>query len=180
MWVVLGTVVGTVLADWISGAHLALIFGIGVLAFAAYFMLPARQGAPLFAALPSGLPRAGIASALGVFSTLLGIGGGTLTTLTMTVCGTPIHRAIGTAAGMGAVIAVPATIGFVVIGLGEGGRGWGSLGYVNLPTAAVLIATSVLCAPLGVAAAHMLAPAILRRVFGVYLTVIGVLMIAKF
>jgi len=180
IWVVLGTMVGTMFADWISGAHLAVIFGTGVLAFAVYFMLPARQGEPLFAALPSGLPRAGIASALGAFSTLLGIGGGTLTTLTMTVCGTPIHRAIGTAAGMGAVIAVPATIGFIVIGLGESGRGWGSLGYINLPTAAVLIATSVLCAPLGVAAAHILAPATLRRVFGLYLTFIGLLMIAKF
>lgn len=180
LWVVLGTAVGTVLADLVSGAYLALIFGTGVLGFAIYFLLPARQGEPLFAALPSGLPRAGIASALGVFSTLLGIGGGTLTTLTMTVCGTPIHRAIGTAAGMGAVIAIPATIGFIVIGLGESGLGWGAIGYVHLPAAAVLIGTSVMFAPLGVAAAHLLAPAILRRVFGLYLTFIGVLMIAKF
>jgi uncharacterized protein len=180
VWVVLGTAVGTLFADLLPGAYLALIFGTGVLAFAVYFLLPARQGAPLFAALPSGLPRAGIASALGVFSTLLGIGGGTLTTLTMTVCGNPIHRAIGTAAGMGAVIAIPATFGFILIGLGEGGLGWGSLGYVHLPAAAALIATSVVFAPLGVATAHMLAPAMLRRVFGIYLAVIGVLMIAKF
>jgi uncharacterized membrane protein YfcA len=180
VWVVIGTAIGTVFADLASGAYLALIFGIGVLAFAVYFVLPARSGEPLFAALPSGLPRAGIASALGVFSTLLGIGGGTLTTLTMTVCGTPIHRAIGTAAGMGAVIAIPATLGFVLIGLGERGLGWGSLGYVHLPSATVLVATSVLFAPFGVAAAHMIAPAILRRVFGLYLTFIGVLMIAKF
>lgn len=180
VWVVLGTAIGTILADLASGAFLALIFGSGVLAFAVYFLLPARQGEPLFAALPSGLSRAGIASALGVFSTLLGIGGGTLTTLTMTVCGTPIHRAIGTAAGMGAVIAVPASIGFVLIGLGESGLGWGSLGYVHLPAATALIATSVVFAPLGVAAAHTLAPDMLRRVFGIYLAVIGVLMIAKF
>jgi uncharacterized membrane protein YfcA len=180
VWVVLGTAVGTVFADHVSGAYLALVFGVGVLAFAVYFLLPARQGDPLFAALPSGLPRVGIASALGAFSTLLGIGGGTLTTLTMTVCGTPIHRAIGTAAGMGAVIAVPATLGFVLIGLGESGLGWGALGYVHLPAAAVLIAMSVAFAPMGVAAAHMLSPALLRRVFGLYLTFIGVLMIAKF
>jgi uncharacterized membrane protein YfcA len=180
VWVMGGTVLGTLLADMVPGAYLAAIFGTGVLGFAIYFLLPARQGAPLFAALPSGLPRAGIASALGMFSTLLGIGGGTLTTVTMTICGTPIHRAIGTAAGMGAVIAIPATIGFIVIGLGERGLGWGALGYVHLPAAAVLIATSVIFAPLGVAAAHYLAPAILRRVFGLYLTFIGVLMIAKF
>lgn len=180
IWVVLGTGVGTILADLVSGALLALIFGVGVLSFAVYFLLPARQGEPLFAALPSGLPRAGIASALGAFSTLLGIGGGTLTTLTMTVCGTPIHRAIGTAAGMGAVIAIPATIGFILIGLDESGLGWGALGFVHLPAAIVLIATSVLVAPFGVAAAHALSPVILRRVFGLYLTFIGVLMIAKF
>lgn len=180
IWVVLGTAVGTAFANLASGALLAAIFGAGVLGFAVYFLLPERRGAPMFAALPSGLPRAGIASALGVFSTLLGIGGGTLTTLTMTVCGTPIHRAIGTAAGMGAIIAIPATLGFMMIGLGQSGLGWGALGYVHLPAAAVLIATSVLCAPLGVAAAHHLAPALLRRVFGLYLAFIGVVMIAKF
>lgn len=180
IWVVMGTAVGTLFASFASGAHLALIFGAGVLGFAVYFLLPERQGQPLFAALPSGLPRAGIATSLGVFSTLLGIGGGTLTTLTMTVCGTPIHRAIGTAAGMGAIIAIPATLGFILIGLGESGLGWGALGYVHVPAATVLIATSVLFAPLGVAAAHYLAPAMLRRVFGLYLAFIGVVMIAKF
>jgi uncharacterized membrane protein YfcA len=179
IWVVMGTAIGTAFASLVSGVHLAAIFGTGVLVFAVYFLLPERQGQPLFAALPSGVPRAGIASALGIFSTLLGIGGGTLTTLTMTVCGTPIHRAIGTAAGMGAIIAVPATLGFVLIGLDESGRGWGSLGFVHLPAAAALIATSVLFAPLGVAAAHHLAPSVLRRVFGLYLAFIGVLMIAK-
>lgn len=180
IWVVTGTAVGTLFANLASGALLAVIFGTGVLAFAIYFLLPERQGQPLFAALPSGLPRTGIATSLGIFSTLLCISGGTLTTLTMTVCGTPIHRAIGTAAGMGAIIAIPATLGFIVIGLGETGLGWGAMGYVHVPAATVLIATSVLFAPLGVAAAHYLAPAVLRRVFGLYLAFIGVVMIAKF
>lgn len=180
LWVVLGTAVGTMVAGMISSRQLALIFGIGVLGFAVYFLLPARKGAPLFAGLPSGLPRAGIASALGIFSTLLGIGGGTVTTVTMTVCGQPIHRAIGTAAGMGAVIALPSTIGFMIIGFGEKGIGWGSLGYVNLPAAAALIATSVIFAPFGVAAAHHLPAAILRVFFGVYLALIGVIMITRF
>lgn len=179
-WVVLGTAIGTGLANFVASNQLALIFGSGVLGFAAYFLMPARQGAPRFAGLPTGLPRAGLASALGVFSTLLGIGGGTLTTLTMTVCGAPIHRAIGTAAGMGAIIAVPATIGFAIIGMNEPGTGWGAVGYVHLPAALALIATSVVFAPLGVATAHFLAPAVLRRVFGVYLALIGVLMITKF
>lgn len=180
LWVVLGTGIGTLVAGAISSRQLALIFGCGVLAFAVYFLLPARKGAPLFAGLPTGLSRIGIAGALGAFSTLLGIGGGTVTTVTMTVCGAPIHRAIGTAAGMGAIIAVPSTIGFILIGYGVSGVGWGSLGYVNLPAAAALIAASMLLAPYGVAAAHRLPPAILRALFGVYLAVIGVVMITRF
>jgi uncharacterized membrane protein YfcA len=179
-WVVLGTALGAWIANFVSGAQLALIFGFGVLAFAVYFLLPARMSAPVFSAMPAGLPRAGIASTLGAFSALLGIGGGTLTTLTMTVCGAPIHRAIGTAAGMGAIIAIPGTIGFIIIGLGEAGLPWGSLGYINLPAAGAIILTSLIFAPLGVAAAHRLPPQVLRRVFGLYLVVVGVTMIAKF
>lgn len=179
-WVVLGTAAGTLVAGQVSSGQLSLIFGIGVLGFAVYFLLPARKGAPLFAELPTGLSRAGIASALGAFSTLLGIGGGTVTTVTMTVCGAPIHRAIGTASGMGAIIALPSTLGFMVIGYGENGIGWGSLGYVNLPAAAALIATSVVFAPYGVAATHHLPAAILRAFFGLYLAMIGIVMISRF
>ena len=179
VWVVLGTALGTLIADFVSGAQLAAIFGVGVLGFAIYFLLPARAGEPLFAAMPTGFPRASVAGGLGAFSALLGIGGGTITTLTMTVCGAPIHRAIGTASGMGAIIAIPATIGFMIIGFGEPNLPWGSLGYVNLPAAAAIIATSVVFAPLGVAAAHKLPPLILRRVFGLYLVTVGVTMIMK-
>lgn len=179
VWVVLGTALGTLIADWVSGAQLALIFGTGVLGFAVYFLLPARLGEPVFASMPTGFPRAGMAGGLGAFSALLGIGGGTITTLTMTVCGAPIHRAIGTASGMGAIIAIPATIGFMIIGLGEPDLPWGSVGYVNLPAAAAIIATSIVFAPLGVAAAHKLPPPILRRVFGLYLVSVAITMIMK-
>lgn len=179
-WVVLGTALGAWIAYYVSGAQLALIFGVGVLGFAVYFLLPDRFSAPVFSAMPAGFPRASIAGSLGAFSALLGIGGGTLTTLTMTVCGAPIHRAIGTAAGMGAIIAIPGTIGFALIGFGEEGLPWGSLGYVNLPAALAIIVTSVIVAPLGVAAAHKMPPTVLRRVFGIYLIVVGVTMITRF
>lgn len=180
-FVIVGTVLGTVLADRVTSSELALIFGLGVLGFAAYFLWPQRAVAqpPAAVAMPSGVPRAGLAGGLGLISALLGIGGGTITTLVMTSCGNPIHRAIGTAAGMGAIIAVPATIGFIVIGYGELGLAWGSVGYVNVPAALTITAMSVLTAPLGVAAAHRLPPPMLRRVFGLYLIVVGVLMISK-
>ncbi|SMQ69668.1 Uncharacterized membrane protein YfcA [Altererythrobacter xiamenensis] len=179
-FVVLGTVFGTLIADRVTGAELAMIFGVGVLGFAVYFLWPSRGEEKQLVPMPAGLPRAGIAGGLGVISALLGIGGGTLTTLVMTTCGNPIHRSIGTAAGMGAIIAIPATIGFLLIGFGEPNLPWGSVGYVNLPAALVITLMSVLIAPLGVATAHLLRPEILRRVFGIYLVVVGVTMIAKY
>jgi len=178
-WVVGGTIVGTAIADRVSSSTLALIFGVGVLGFAVHFLAPRVHDRQVLAAMPGGVAKVSLAGGLGLLSSLLGIGGGTITTMVMTLCGTSIHRAIGTASGMGAIIAVPATIGFMVIGFSKTGLPAGSVGYVNLPAAAAIIATSVLCAPLGVAAAHKLSPKLLRLVFGLYLIVVGVTMIAN-
>lgn len=179
-WIVAGTIVGTVIADRVSSDTLALIFGAGVLAFAAYFLLPVSPERQQFAkTMPTGVSRAGLAGFLGLISALLGIGGGTITTLTMTSCGAPIHRAIGTASGIGAIIALPAAIGFAITGFGEAGLPPFSIGHISLPAAIAIIATAMISAPLGVAAAHTLSPALLRRVFGAYLLVVGVTMIAN-
>lgn len=179
-WLVAGTVGGTLIADFVTSSTLALIFGAGVLLFAAYFLLPIRpERQQLARSMPTGIVRAALAGFLGLISALLGIGGGTITTLTMTSCGAPIHRAIGTASGVGAIIAVPATIGFAIAGYGDSGLPPFSIGHVNLPAALTIIATAMITAPLGVAAAHRLSPRLLRRVFGVYLVVTGITMIAK-
>ncbi len=176
-WVILGTAGGALVADIVSGPALAVIFGVGVGLMALHFLLPVFDGKQVSDTLPVGPWRAGIAGSLGLLSALLGIGGGTIATVVMTLCGTAIHRAIGTASGMGMIIAVPGMIGFVLIGWGEPGLPWGSLGYVNLPSALAIVATSVLSAPLGVAAAHWLSPSLLRSIFGIYLVFVGVMMI---
>lgn len=178
-WVAVGTAGGIMLAGRVSGSTLAMIFGVGVSLFAVQFLLPGLQNRRLLQAMPVGAARVGLAGGLGMISALLGIGGGTITTVVMTLCGTPIHRAIGTASGMGAVIAVPGAIGFALIGAGAAGLPMVSIGYVNLPAAAAIVAMSILTAPLGVTAAHRLRPAVLRTTFGLYLAVVGVTMIAN-
>jgi len=67
-------------------------------------------------------------------------------------------------------------VGFALIGLREHGLPWGSVGYVNVPAAAAIAAMSVLTAPIGVAAAHGLPAAPLKRIFGVYLVFIALVM----
>ncbi len=174
-WLVLGTGVGVILAGRIDGHVLKLIFAVGVLLMSLNFLLP-RMARTLSHEMPSGMLRYGIAGGLGTFSSLLGIGGGTVAIMVMTLCGRSIHRAIATAAGIGTVIAVPSAIGFVIIGFAKHGLPWGSFGYVNVPAALAIASMSVVTAPWGVAAAHALQPAQLRRIFGAYLVFVAVTM----
>lgn len=176
-WIVGGVGAGVLLASRVSGQGLAIIFGAGVSLMALHFLFPVLGRRQVAEAMPSGAARAGIAGGLGAFSSLLGIGGGTIAIIVMTLCGKSIHRAIATAAGVGAIIALPGMIGFMAIGIGAVGLPFGSVGFVNLPAALVITSTSIVTAPWGAAAAHRLSAAMLGRVFGLYLLGIGALMI---
>jgi len=175
-WVVLGDGLGVLLAKHVDGKILTVIFATGVLLMSLNFLLPKLGNRVVDDEMPSGLPLVAIAGGLGAFSALLGIGGGVIAILVMTLHGRSIHRAIATASGIGTLIAVPSAIGFAIIGLREGGLPWGSLGYVNVPATLAIASMSVLTAPLGVAAAHSLKPQLLKRIFGIYLIFIAVLM----
>ncbi|MDO7833977.1 sulfite exporter TauE/SafE family protein [Sphingobium sp. HBC34] len=176
-WIVLGCGAGVLLASHVDGTTLKMIFGGGVMLMSLNFLLPKVSGKVVSENMPSGLLRVGIAGGLGTFSSLLGIGGGTIAIMVMTLCGRTIHRAIATASGIGTLIAIPTTIGFAIIGLKEGGLPWGSLGYINIPATLAIASMSMLTAPLGVAAAHSLPAGPLKKIFGVYLLIIGTLML---
>lgn len=175
-WLVLGDGIGVILAGRFDGRALLLVFATGVLIMSVNFLVPRLGNKVVSDHMPGGMLRLGIAGGLGTFSSLLGIGGGTIAIMVMTLCGRSIHRAIATASGIGTLIAIPSAIGFAIIGFREAGLPWGSLGFVNVPAAAAIASMSVLTAPLGVAAAHSLQPALLKRVFGVYLVFIAVVM----
>jgi uncharacterized membrane protein YfcA len=176
-WIVLGVGCGVLLAARISSDGLALIFGCGVMLMALHFLFPVLADRRIADEMPHGFVRAGIAGGLGAFSSLLGIGGGTIAIIVMTLCGKSIHRSIATASGIGFIIALPGMLGFMAIGLGKSGLPIGSIGYVSIPATLAIVSTSVLTAPLGAAAAHRLSPTLLRQSFGLYLLLIGALMI---
>jgi len=172
-WLVGGSFLGGLLASHTDGKILTLIFGCGVTAMSVFFIFRRFSERVLTDQMPRGLLRAGIAGGLGLFSSLLGIGGGTIAITTMTLCGRTIHRAIATAAGISTLIAAPSALSYALFGFGHKGLPWGSLGYVNLPAAVAVSSMSVLTAPLGVAAAHNLPSGPLQRIFGAYLIAIG-------
>lgn len=171
-WVVLGVLVGTGAAAFISGAGLRAIFGVFSLAVAAKMLL-ARPHWRIGADLP-GQPWLGAYGGfIGFVSVLMGIGGGIVTNTIMTLHGRDIRQAIGTSAFIGVLISLPGVIGFVATGWNEPGRPEFSLGYVNLAAVALYIPITLLCAPLGVAAAHAVPKRALEAGFGVFLIVVG-------
>jgi uncharacterized membrane protein YfcA len=178
-WLVIGSAIGVALAGQVNDSGLLLIFAVGVLLMSINFLVPKLSEMVISDKMPSGLGMIAIAGPLGVFSSLLGIGGGTIAITTMTWCGRTIHRAIATASGLGTLIAVPTAIGFAIIGFGHKGLPWGSIGFVNLPAAVAISSMSILTAPYGVAAAHRLPAKPLKRVFGAYLVVISLFMFKK-
>lgn len=175
-WLVLGDGLGVILAGHVDGKVLVLIFATGVLMMSFNFLIPRLSSHVLTDTMPSGVLRVSIAGGLGTFSSLLGIGGGTIAIMVMTLCGRSIHRAIATASGIGALIAIPSAVGFALIGMKDSGLPWGSIGFVNLPATVAVASMSFVTAPLGVTAAHKLPAPVLKRVFGLYLVFIAFLM----
>ena len=95
-WIVLGDGVGVLLAGHVDGKVLTLIFAGGVMLMSINFLVPKLGDRVLTDHMPSGAMRVGIAGGLGAFSSLLGIGGGTIAIMVMTLCGRSIHKAVAT------------------------------------------------------------------------------------
>jgi len=180
LWLVVGVIVGLWIASVTDGRRLVGVFAAGVLIYSLYFLFPnALKGMKPRVSMPTGAAKASLASFLGGFSALLGIGGGTITVMTMVICNRSVHQAVATAAGVGFIIALPGTIGFLWMGLGETALPWGSVGYINIPALVAICALSVFTAPIGARWAPSLDEEWLKRLFGVYLVVVSVSMFYK-
>jgi uncharacterized protein len=175
-FVAMGALAGFFLAASLKSTALQAIFGVLAL-IAGLYMAFGRDHWRLGAAMPSGVTRAGLGGALGFFSALMGIGGGTFGVPMMSLYATPIHRAVATAAGFGLIIAVPAAIGFLLLPV-AGAPPW-SIGAVNLPAFGVVIAMTLLTTPYGVRLAHRLDPRPLKRVFAGFLILVALNMLRK-
>ena len=181
LWLVLGVIWGLVIASITNGDQLYVVFAVGVFFYSLYFLFSDAFAARVSSVpnMPSGFSRASLASLLGGFSALLGIGGGTVTVITMVTCQRPIYQAVATASGVGFIIGSAGAIGFALMGLGKTGLPYGSIGYVNLPALVTVGAMSVLTAPIGARWAHSLNERNLKRLFGVYLILVSIAMFWK-
>jgi uncharacterized membrane protein YfcA len=183
-FLVLGSAVAGTLAAGLPTTLFRAFIG-AFLLFVAFVMLTSWKPAP-----HRGLPGPGLSAGLGTTAGLVagtaGIAGGNVIVPTLVYFNTPVHRATATSSTLGVPVALAGVSGYVAAGWGApplpqgdgllSGAGW-MLGYLYVPAFLAIVVATVATAPLGVRAAHRIAPAQLRRAFGVLLIVVATRML---
>ncbi|MCX7140422.1 MAG: sulfite exporter TauE/SafE family protein [Proteobacteria bacterium] len=165
--ILLGGLLGSAVAAWISTKVFALLFT-GVVFFAATNILIDRKPKPA-RKLPGALGSMLVGVVISFVSSLAALGGAFLTIPFALYCNVTMLQAIGTAAIVGFPIALAGSIGFVATGWAQAGLPPHSLGYVYLPAALGIALASVLMAPVGAAVAHRLPTKRLKQIFSLLL-----------
>lgn len=167
--IIIGSLIGAITMFYLSGVKLRLIFGIFTFLIGIKLFLNFDKF-KLGNDIPSKIIMVGYGLSIGFISKLMGIGGGIIGNTILTLYNRPLHQAIATCSGLGFIIAVPGVIGDMI-------AGWpkmdilpiGSVGYVSIIGACLLIPSSVFCAPLGVKIAHALPKRYLEIAFSIFL-----------
>ncbi|MBP5855969.1 sulfite exporter TauE/SafE family protein [Marivibrio halodurans] len=171
----IGVVIGSTISLFVEGQVLTIVFAVIALIVSAN-MTFRPDGWTVRDSLPTGFVRHVIGAGIGTFSTMMGIGGGTLTVPILTACNYPIRRAVGTASAIGLIIAIPGTAGFIWNGLDAANLPPFSFGFVSLIGFALIVPVSVLAAPLGARIAHAIPTGLLRKAFALFLFVTAIRM----
>lgn len=174
-----GILAGTLAGSWVA-AQLSTGFLKGFFVFFLYYVAiqmllnvkpkPARQ-------LPGAGGMFGIGGFIGGVSSLVGIGGGSMSVPFLVWCNVSLHNAIGTSAAIGFPIAIAGAVGYVANGLAVPTLPSHSLGFVYLPALLGVAGVSVVTAPLGARLAHDMPVQQLKKVFAFLLIAMGTKML---
>ena len=177
-FIVAGTFIGGLMAGLFSGDVLRIVFAVMAFVIAANIVF-AFQTRLMGHLNGSSLTHRISAFVVGYISSLMGIGGGSLTVPTLVGFGATMHSAVGTSAAVGVAIAISGTLGFAISGWGAEGLPPLSLGYINLVALVLVAVLAALFAPMGAALAHRLDQKTLKYVFAGFLVVVGLSMLWK-
>jgi len=175
-WMVPGLLVGGWLGSLLAVALEGEVLKWGVVAYC--FIAAAQMGfgksRPSSGAdiVPTGPAMSVAGVGIGAVSAVVGIGGGSMTVPLLVWRGVAAVRAVGTSSACGVVIGLASAAGYA-LNAPAGALPEHAIGYVYLPAAVGVALTSVLAAPLGSRLAHALSGPTLKRVFALFLVLVG-------
>jgi uncharacterized membrane protein YfcA len=176
--IMIGAAVGAVVADRLSIDVLRIIFIVFLLYVGVHMALQVKPK-------PGRLPSSKIldfcvALVIGVMSSLVGIGGGTLTVPYLVHYQTPMHNAVAVASACGLPIAVAGTVSYAILGRNALHLPSWCLGYIYLPSLLGIVISSIFTAPMGARLANRLPAQKLKRYFSILIFVIAIKLILLF
>ena len=176
VWVlpaVAGVAIGSVIASFAPAAVFKIAFIIFI-SFISIKMLFGSDRWNLGSELPGRVLLAFYGFINGLFSSLVGVSGGSVSNAVLTMYGQPMQRAVATSAGIGVPITIAGTLGYMV-------AGWShmaqlpplSIGFVSLIGFALMAPVSSYTASYGVRLAHWLPRRKLEIAFGCFLILVA-------
>lgn len=173
---VIGVACGAAIAAFAPAGVLKIAFVVIVTFIASKFLLAGNRW-NLGTDLPSPALMRFYGFTIGLAGSLIGISGGSLSNIVLTLYGKSMHQAVATSAGLGVPITIVGTIGYIAAGLPHHALVPPlSLGFVSLIGVAVMAPVSSLTAPYGARLAHTLSRRTLEITFSIFL----LLMAARF
>lgn len=176
-FILLGVLAGSLLVTRVDGSWLTSLFGV-IATISALNMIFRAGKSALFQQLPGKAGQTAMGTCIGFFSSMVGIGGGTISVPLLTLHNYPAHRAVGTAAAIGLIISLPGALTMLILGSTPADAPTGTLGLVNLGGLVCIVPLTVIFAPVGASLASKLDAIKLKKVFAVILLITGLRMLA--
>jgi len=170
--ILLGSLLGGLVAIALDGNLLQLLFGgfLVLISLQIVFYRPRRRAQNT----PSPWALGIVGSGIGGLSTLVGIGGGSLTTPFLSYNGFKFHHAVGTAAACGFPIAFVATLVYITASIPAAQLPAGTLGYIFIPAWLGIVLTSMPFARIGALLAHRINERLLKQIFAGIILILGI------
>ncbi len=172
----IGVIVGIMTSKFYGGKWLAALFG-GVMLLNSINTLLRAKATPAFKQLPNKPIQQIIAFCIACFSSMLGIGGGTLTVPVLNAFSVEPHKAVGTSSAVSLFVCVPGALLMLLTNSTPQGAPIGTFGLVNVLAAICVVPVSYVCAPWGVNIGKNIRPYTLKRIFALALFIISVRML---
>ena len=176
---VIGVALGALIAAFAPAAVFKLAFVVIALFIATKFLLAGDRW-NLGTELPGPLPMTAYGFGIGLAGSLMGVSGGSLSNIVLTLYGKPIHNAVATSSGLGVPITIVGTIGYALAGIPHQSLLPPlSIGFVSLIGVGIMAPVSSYMAPYGARLAHRLSRRRLEIALSIFLILVSLRFIAS-